>query len=134
MAIIKAIQSTDPNLGPTNIAEGWRPDQNIDPRIMISEKWASEFRSLPDDLRSSLTEAFLSAWLDKTLRYPTVSYFQRGLQGSFYKVPNEFLDISGGNVWKAVAQFREAGVSAKNLSRVEAWGKASNAMSQLFHY
>ncbi len=134
VAIIKAIQSTDPNLGPTNIAEGWRPDQNIDPRIMISEKWASEFRSLPDDLRSSLTEAFLSAWLDKTLRYPTVSYFQRGLQGSFYKVPNEFLDISGGNVWKAVAHFREAGVSAKNLSRVEAWGKASNAMSQLFHY
>ena len=36
VAVIKATQSTDPRAGPEDLDRGWRPDQSIDPRIMVS--------------------------------------------------------------------------------------------------
>jgi len=36
VSVIKALQSTDPRLSPDDLSQGWQPDQNIDPRIMIS--------------------------------------------------------------------------------------------------
>jgi hypothetical protein len=47
VAVIKALQSTDPAIGPANIAEGWRPDQTVDPRIMIGGRWSQAFETLP---------------------------------------------------------------------------------------
>ena len=39
VAVIKAMQSTDPRIGPDDRAQGWRPNQNVDPTIMVSEAW-----------------------------------------------------------------------------------------------
>jgi len=36
IAVTKALQSSDPQLGPDDYDQGWRPDRNVDPRIMIS--------------------------------------------------------------------------------------------------
>jgi hypothetical protein len=134
VAVIKALQSTDPAIGPANIAEGWRPDQTVDPRIMIAARWDSVFQILPADLKQAITQCLLSAWLDKTLEYPPVTYFQRGLSAASYKLPPEFLDISGGKVWEAAPQFQAAGVDAATIQRLEAWGKACTTLAQLFHY
>jgi hypothetical protein len=134
IAVIKALQSTDPKIGPANIAEGWRPDQTVDPRIMVSERFAPVFQALPADLKQAIIESFLTAWLDKTLQYPPVVYFQRGLTAASYKLPSEFLDISGGKVWEAAPRFQAAGVKMPTLQRLEEWGRAYTALAQLFHY
>jgi hypothetical protein len=134
VAIVRAMQSTAPDIGPANIAEGWRPDQAIDPRIMISGRWAPVFHALPGDLKQAITESWLTAWLDKTMQYPAAAYFQRGLSAVSYQLPAEFLDISGGKVWEAAPQFQAAGVKPSTVQRLEEWGRADTALAQLFHY
>jgi hypothetical protein len=129
VAVIKAMQSTDPNIGPGNLAEGWRPEQNVDPRIMIDEAWTPMFSSLPRDVRTAITESMLRAWLDKTVEYRPASYFVLGLKASDYSQRR-----SNGNVWDAASQFQAAGVSSELIQRLKAWGKAYTAMAELFHY
>jgi hypothetical protein len=125
VAVIKAWQSTDPHRGPEDFREGWRPEQNVDPRIMISSVWAPMFAPLPGDVRRALTNALLAAWMDKNLQYPVAKYLpvQAGLQ-QFYTPPAGYADISGGNVWEAAAKFREAGVEAVLVGRLQVWGMA----------
>lgn len=134
VAVIKALQSTDPAIGPANIAEGWRPDQTVDPRIMIGGRWSQAFETLPDGVRQAITESLLTAWLDKTLQYPPAAYFQRGVPATYYQLSTEFLDISGGKVWEAAPQFEAAGVSPALIERLNAWGKSWTALAELFHY
>jgi hypothetical protein len=134
VSVVKAMQSTETTIGPGNYAEGWRPERNIDPRILIASEWAPAFRTLPDGVKQAITESLLSAWLDKTLQYPSVSYFERGLQANAYKLPADLRDISGGKVWEAAPQFQAAGVSASVIERLNAWGKAYTALADLFHY
>ena len=80
---------------------------------MVSERCGPVFQTLPGGLKQAITESLLTAWLDKTLQYPAASYFQRGLSESSYRLPTEYLDISGGKVWDAAPRFLAAG------SRVE---------------
>jgi hypothetical protein len=134
VAVIKAMQSTDPWIGPGNFAEGWRPDQTVDPRIMVSKRWAAVFQTLPGDVRAAVTQSLLTAWLDKTLQYPPANYFQRGVPAHYYELPADFLDISGGKVWEAAPQFLAAGVDVSTTRRLQAWGKAYTALAELFHY
>lgn len=125
VAVIKAWQSTDPHLGPDHFREGWRPEQNVDPRIMISSVWAPMFAPLPGDVRRALTNALLAAWMEKNLQYPVAKYLpvQAGLHES-YTPSAGYADISGGNVWEAAAKFREAGVAAGLVERLQRWGMA----------
>jgi len=134
VAVIKAMQSTDPKIGPANIAEGWRPDQTVDPRIMIGDRWAPVFQILPVNLKQAITESLLTAWLDKTLQYAPVSYFQRGLPDASYRLPVESLDISGGKVWEAAPQFLAAGVDTSTVQRLQEWGSIHTSLAQLFQY
>jgi hypothetical protein len=134
VTIIKAMQSTDPNAGPDNLAEGWRPEQTIDPRIMVDPDWAPAFLALDPGVKRAITEAYLAAWLDKTLQYPAASYFKLGLTASAYTRPADVRNISGGNVWEAAAQFQAAGVRPQLLGRLKDWGKAYTSLAQLFHY
>jgi hypothetical protein len=55
VAIAEAMQSTDPQLGPDDYKEGWRPEQNIDPRIMISPVWEPIFKPLPIEIHRALS-------------------------------------------------------------------------------
>lgn len=134
IAVVKAMQSTDPRIGPSNYAEGWRPERNIDPRILVDGEWANTFQALPAGMKQAMAESLLSAWLDKTLQYPTDSYFVRGLQPSVYRLPTDLQDISGGNVWEAAPQFQAAGVRPFLIERLAAWGKAYTSLAGLFHY
>lgn len=134
VAVIKAMQSTDRTIGPDNYAEGWRPERNIDPRILVAREWAPVFRTIPDGVRQAIAESLLSAWLDKTLQYPPASYFVRGQRPADYKLPSYLQDISGGRVWDASPQFQAAGVSPALIERLDAWGKAYTALAELFHY
>ena len=59
--VIKAMQSTDPRIGPGNRAQGWRPRQNVDPTIMVSETWAPVFQPVSSDARRAITESLLAA-------------------------------------------------------------------------
>jgi hypothetical protein len=79
VTVIKAMQSTDPKIGPEDDSQGWRPERNIDPRIMVSEEWAPMFQPLRPDVRLALTDALLEAWLDKNFEYRPAEYFHRGL-------------------------------------------------------
>jgi hypothetical protein len=124
VAVIKALQSTDPNLGPDDLKEGWRPDENIDPRIMISPVWAPIFRPLPVEVHQALTTSLLAAWMDKNLEYPIAKHLPIGLPRRSYTQPRAYGGISGGKVWEAAKQFRDAGVPAELVQRLQQWGNA----------
>jgi hypothetical protein len=126
VAVIKALQSTDPHLGPDNLSQGWRPDLNVDPRIMISAAWVPVFKILPIEVHQALTAALLTAWMDKNLQYPIEKHLPMGLRSNAhaYALPHDYADISGGKVWEASQQFRNAGVSPELVRRLQQWGRA----------
>jgi len=123
MAVIKALQSTDPRLSPEDLRQGWRPEQNIDPRIMISPYWAPIFKPLPIEVHRAVTTSLLAAWMDKTLQYPIAKYLPLGLPPRSYS-SRTYGDISGGDVWEAAQQFSDAGVPADLVERLQQWGAA----------
>jgi len=122
VAVIKALQSTDPRLGPENLKQGWRPDDNIDPRIMISPVWAPIFEPLPVEVHQALTTSMLAAWMDKNLQYPITKHLPTGLPRRTYTQPGGYGDISGGKVWESARQFREAGVPPELIQHLQQWG------------
>ena len=124
VAVIKALQSTDPHLGPDDLRQGWRPEQNIDPRILISPVWAPIFKPLPIEVHQALTASLLSAWMDKNLQYPIAKHLPFGLPRHTYTATGAYGDISGGKVWEAAQQFRDAGIAAELVRRLEQWGIA----------
>ena len=124
VAVIKSLQSTDPHLGPDNVNQGWRPDQNIDPRVMISPAWAPIFKPLPPKVHQALTASFLDAWMDKNLQYPVAKYLRLGDRRHVYTPPGIYGEISGGKVWEAAPQFRDAGVAPELVLRLQQWGIA----------
>jgi hypothetical protein len=135
ITVIKAMQSSDPNIGPENISEGWRPDQNVDPRIMIAKEWAPLFSPLSNETKQAITGSLLTAWLNKNLQYPTVSYFQLGLSTvSGYARSTDLQDISGGRAWEAAPQFQAAGVSVQLIERLQEWGRNYTSLASLFRY
>lgn len=121
VAVIKALQSTDPHLGPDDVSQGWRPDQNVDPRIMVSSAWAPMFKPLPAELHQALTALLLTAWMDKNQQYPIAKYLPLGASHNAYAA-RAYGDISGGKAWEAVQQFRQAGVPAELVRRLQTWG------------
>ena len=135
VAVTKALQSTDPHLGPDDNKQGWRPDENIDPRIMISPAWAPIFNPLPIDVHRALTNSLLAAWMDKNLHYPVAKYLpMSGLPASAYTTPRAYRDISGGNVWEAAQQFRDAGVASELVARLQKWGIAFTERAARLQY
>jgi hypothetical protein len=124
VALIKALQSTDPRIGPEDLRQGWRPEQNVDPRIMISPVWAPIFKPLPLEVHQALTASLLSAWMDKNLQYPIARHLPFGLPRHAYTANRAYGDISGGKVWESAKQFRDAGVAAELVQRLQQWGIA----------
>jgi hypothetical protein len=89
---------------------------------MVSPAWAPIFKPLPNELHRALTVALLSAWLDKNVQYPIEKYLPMGATRRAYAIPRAYADISGGDVWKAAQQFRDAGVPPELVRRLQAWG------------
>ena len=135
VTVIKALQSTDPHLGPDDYKQGWRPDENVDPRIMVSPVWAPIFKPLPVDVHRALTASLLAAWMDKNLQYPVTKYLpMSGLPASPYTTPYAYRDISGGKVWEAAQQFHNAGVAPELVGRLQAWGIALTERAARLQY
>jgi len=124
VAVTKALQSSEPHLGPDDYSQGWRPDRNVDPRIMISPNWVAFFRPFPPGVRRALTESLIAAWMEKTLQYPLTEYLPLPVIQQDYTPRNGYSDISGGRVWEAAQQFRAAGVSDNLVERLQNWGIA----------
>jgi hypothetical protein len=133
VAVTKALQSTDPHLGPESLSQGWRPELNIDPRIMVSPAWAPIFKPLPADVHQALTVSLLAAWMDKNAQYPVAKYLPLGASHLAYS-PRTYGDVSGGEAWKATEQFRRAGVSADLLRQLLEWGIAYTDRAARIHY
>jgi len=131
---IAAMQSTDRQIGPQDTANGWQPDQTIDPRMMVAPEWSETFAGLPAGERRAITHAWLSAWLDKCTRYPVVAYFRLAQLPGSYEPPKELRAISGGKVWESASRFRAAGVDGTLFDRLELWGSQYMAVSSLFQY
>jgi len=134
VAVIKAMQSTDPKTGPDNQLRGWRPDATVDPRIMIHSDWAPIFRTLQPDVRRAITEDMLTAWLEKNLRYRMARYFTPGQTGHTYAPAKEVAEITGGSVWVAAPQFQAAGVSPGTIAELLKWGHDYTNMAASLHY
>jgi hypothetical protein len=132
--LAKAMQSTDPLTGPQNLADGWRPDRNVDPRIMVDPNWASIFQPLPPALRRAITQSILMAWLDKTASYPLVAYFSRGQLADSYIIPEGLKPISGGKAWEGAARFRAAGIDAGLVDSLARWGASYTNLAGLYQY
>jgi hypothetical protein len=134
VAVIKALQSTDPRIGPEDVAQGWRPEQNVDPTIMVSSTWAPIFEPLSRESKRTITESFLAAWLEKNLQYPVGGYFRGGFSQNSYEVPASYGGIAGGKVWESAPMFNSAGVSADLIKRLQNWGVAYTETAARFQY
>jgi hypothetical protein len=134
VTVIAAMQSTGQTIGPQDIAKGWRPDQTIDPRMMVAPEWSETFAGLPAGERRGIAQAWLTAWLEKCTSYPVVTYFRLSQLPGSYEPPKELRAISGGKVWESASRFRAAGVDARLVDRLELWGSQYMAMSSLFQY
>jgi hypothetical protein len=134
VALIKAMQSTDPGIGPEDVAQGWRPGQSVDPTIMVNATWAPMFQPLPGDVKRAVTESLLGAWLDKNMQYPAGQYFRVGLTESSYVAPAGYGNISGGKVWEAAPLFMAAGVSPELIGQLRKWGVSYTNMAARFQY
>jgi hypothetical protein len=134
VTVIASMQSTSPTIGPQDNAKGWRPDQTIDPRMMVAPEWSETFAGLPTGERRAITQAWLSAWLEKCTSYPVVAYFHLSQLPGSYEPPKELRAISGGKVWESASRFRAAGVDAKLVDRLELWGAQYMVVSSLFQY
>jgi hypothetical protein len=134
VALIKAMQSTDPRVGPEDVAQGWRPNQNVDPTIMVDAAWAPMFQPVSADAKRAMTESLLAAWLDKNLQYPVGRYFRVGLSESSYAPPASYGNISGGKAWEAAALFMAAGVSPELIRQLQKWGTSYTDSAARFHY
>jgi hypothetical protein len=134
VAVIKALQSTDPRLGPEDLRQGWRPNDNIDPRIMISPVWVPVFKTLPTEVHQALTTSLLAAWMDKNLQYPLTKHLPTGVPKRPYPQPSAYGDISGGKVWEAATQFRDAGVAPELVQRLQRWGIAYSDRAARIQY
>jgi hypothetical protein len=134
LGVVKAMQSTDPRIGPKDGAQGWRPRQSIDPTIMVSEMWTPLFQSLPADAKRALTESLLAAWLDKNQRYSLGEYFTPGVSEESYAAPSSLGGIAGGRAWESAPLFRAAGVSPELVNRLQKWGTAYLEMAARFQY
>ena len=134
LAVVEGMQANDARIGPENVAEGWRPEQGVDPRILVEPEWAPMFAPLGEETKREVTEALLKAWLDKTTSYPAGEYFQLGLTASSYRAPAEVGGVSGGRVWQAADEFRAAGVDAQTVARLREFGQAYMSLAGLFHY
>jgi hypothetical protein len=134
VALIKAMQSTDPRIGPEDIEQGWRPSQNVDPTIMVDAAWTPMFEPLSKEARRAITESFLSAWLEKNTQYPTGRYFRVGLPQQNYAAPAKYGNIAGSKVWEAAPQFLAAGVDPELIKQLQNWGAAYTTTAARFQY
>ncbi len=123
VSVIKAMQSTDPRIGPENEMQGWRPTQNIEPTIMVSRFWAPVFEPLSSEVKKAVTESLLEAWLNKNAQYPVSQYFSIGRGEHRYKASASLGAITGGTTWEAAQQFQKAGVRPHLVRRLTDWGK-----------
>src|SRR5262249_37242891 len=134
VAVIKAIQSTDPRIGPQDLAQGWRPNQNVDPTIMVNEAWTPIFEPLPADVKRTITESLLAAWLEKNMQYPVGRYFRVGLSENSYAPPASYGSISSGKAWESAALFTAAGVNPDVVKQLQKWGQAYSDVAARFQY
>ena len=134
VALIKAMQSTDPRIGPEDVAQGWRPSQNVNPTIMVDRAWAPMFQPLSGDAKRAMTESLLAAWLDKNSQYPLGRYFRVGLSENSYASPASYGSISGGKVWEAAPLFMAAGVNPELIRQLQKWGTSYTDMAARFQY
>jgi hypothetical protein len=134
VTLIKAMQSTDPRIGPENRAQGWRPRNNVDPTIMISEAWTPIFQPLSSDTKRAIAESFLAAWLDKNAQYPVGRYFTVGESEQSYTIPESFGGIAGGKVWEDAPLFLAAGVNPDTIRRLQKWGADYEGVAARFQY
>jgi hypothetical protein len=134
VTVIAAMQSTDQRIGPQDKTKGWQPDQTIDPRMMVAPEWSETFAGLPASERQAITQAWLSAWLEKCTSYPVAAYFHLAQLPGSYEPPNELRAISGGKVWDSAARFRAAGVDGKLVDRLELWGSQYMEAASRFQY
>jgi hypothetical protein len=133
LAVMRAMQSTDPRLGPDD-PHGWRPNRNVDPRILVDPEWAATFAPLSAEERRGITESLLTAWLEKNQSYQVGRYFDHFFNERRYELPAGVGVISGGRVWDAAPLFAAAGVRPTLIRRLRQWGNAYDAMAKRFQY
>jgi len=134
VTLIKAMQSTDPRIGPDDVAQGWRPGQNVDPTIMVNAAWAPMFQPLSDNAKRAITESLLAAWLEKNSQYPIGRYFRVGLSESSYALPANYGSIAGSKVWEAAPLFMAAGVNPEIIRQLRKWGASYTDTAARFQY
>jgi hypothetical protein len=132
--LIKALQSTDPAIGPQDVAQGWRPGQQVDPTLLVHPDWAPIFQPLPADERRVILETLLAAWLEKNQQYRIDRYFRAGLTESSYAAPAKYASLAGGKAWEAAPHLLAAGVSSALVQHLQQWGASYTEMAARFQY
>jgi hypothetical protein len=133
ITMIKSLQSTSVHVGPEFVDRGWRPARNVDPAIMVHDRWAPIFQPIPAEVRRAITESFILAWLEKNRQYALVRYFRGGGERS-YTLPTNLEGVVGGDIAAAAPHFASAGVSAEIISQVQKWSADLADVAARFQY
>jgi hypothetical protein len=133
VTVIKSLQSTDPSLGPEVVDRGWRPNQHVDPSIMVHRQWTAMFQPIPANVRRAITESFLTAWLEKNRQYALARYFRGGTERS-YTLPPNLEGVAGGKALESASLFASAGVSAEIISQLQKWAADYTDVANRFQY
>jgi hypothetical protein len=133
LTLIKSLQSTHPGVGPEVVDQGWRPNRNIDPSIMVDERWTAMFQPVPVNVRRAITESFLTAWLEKNRQYALARYFRGGAESS-YTLPPNLEGVTGGKALESAPLFAGAGVSAEIISQLQKWAADYTDVANRFQY
>ncbi len=131
---VAGMQATARRVGPEDTAEGWRPDQMLNPRMMVAPGWQETFAGLDAGERRAIAEGWVRAWLGKSGSYAMASYFHRAQLAGSYAPPKELRDVSGGKVWESSAAFRGMGINEGLVERLEAWGREFVRALALYQY
>jgi len=133
ITMIKSLQSTDARVGPEFVDRGWRPARNVDPAIMVHDRWAPIFQPIPAEVRRAITESFILAWLEKNRQFALDRYFRGGSERS-YTLPTNLEGVIGGDIGDAAPQFARVGISADIISQVKKWSADLADVAARFQY
>ena len=134
VAVIKAMQSTDPRIGPEDRAQGWRPSQNVDPTIMVSERGRRSSNRFPATRSAPLQSRSLRRGWTRTCSIPWLDILRPVYRRNSYAPPASLGGISGGKVWEVAPLFMRPESIPNRVRQLQKWGTTYTDVAARFQY
>jgi hypothetical protein len=120
LLITKGMQESDNGIKPTTANTGWSPEQFGDVSRLGDPGFAPVWAATQPAVKTSILQAMLGAWFDKTVQFTPQDYYNGGLANPLY-IPQAYGVKFGDRVWDMIPNFRKLGVDGALLNSVANW-------------